>query len=216
MVPALIGKKIMLFGIRLLTAIWDAHGHTWLFLSSKLLSIVGEIALLVLEEGGIIFLFSLLASSIRKLHSYFSTSTKGRRRSYNTVQCNDNPAFGGRGCGVRHVVRKCKNKGHRATFFNFDSSLGFPGEGWANLRLATWNPRSLTFERFNYCQKLNYDVLVLTELWRGQGRFQTEGHRFTTSSPKLTTKGPRKGLPRSPEDRAAGVGILLYPRMRAK
>ena len=130
MVPALIGKKIMLFGIRLLTAIWDAHGHTWLFLSSKLLSIVGEIALLVLEEGGIIFLFSLLASSIRKLHSYFSTSTKGRRRSYNTVQCNDNPAFGGRGCGVRHAARKCKNKGHRATFFNFDSSLGFPGEGY--------------------------------------------------------------------------------------
>ena len=55
----------------------------------------------------------------------------------------------------------------------FDSTCGYPGEGlvsdWSrkhpNLTMATWITRSLTFERFYYCQSLGYDVLALTELW---------------------------------------------------
>ena len=53
----------------------------------------------------------------------------------------------------------------------FDATLGFPGEGpdkWSNkhdnLSMATWNTRSLSFERFNYCQGLGFDVLAITEL----------------------------------------------------
>ena len=48
-----------------------------------------------------------------------------------------NLAFGGR--GPPHVVRGSRS---------FDSTLGYPGEGWPKLTLATWNTRSLTFERF--------------------------------------------------------------------
>ena len=53
----------------------------------------------------------------------------------------------------------------------FDQTLGFPGEGtesWSkkffNLTMTTWNCRSITRERFDYCDKLEYDILALTEL----------------------------------------------------
>ena len=74
-----------------------------------------------------------------------------------------NLAFGGR--GPPYVVR-----GYRV----FDSTLGYPGEGWAELTVATWNTRSLTYERFQYCNSLNYDILAITELWHHQSRFQTK------------------------------------------
>ena len=82
--------------------------------------------------------------------------------------------------------------------------------------LTAWNTRSLIFERFQYCRKFGYDVLAITELWCNQARFQTKNTMFTTSSPIILTKGPRKGERRFPEDKAAGVGILLSSRARQK
>ena len=73
-----------------------------------------------------------------------------------------------------------------------------------NLRMTTWNTRSLTFERFQYCKSLNYDVLALTELWRNQEKFQTRRKNFIIGEPKMTN-----GDRRFPQDKAAGVGILL-------
>ena len=103
--------------------------------------------------------------------------------------------------------------------YAFDSTLGFPGEGWSesqgwsskfrNLRIATWNCRSLTKNRISYCESLRYDVLVLTELWRNQSKHQRKDRSFTISEPILIKKGPRKGQKRFPDDRAAGVAILL-------
>ena len=102
----------------------------------------------------------------------------------------------------------------------FDSTLGYPGEGWSskhrNLRLATWNTRSLTFERFKYCEQMGYDVIALTELWRKQSKFQKSDKSFITSKPIILTTGPNKGKMRFPEDRAAGVGILLSKTAQQK
>ena len=100
--------------------------------------------------------------------------------------------------------------------FSFDSTLGFPGEGptkeWsreeARFTMAAFNTRSLTFERFNYCKGLGYDVLALTELWRTGDKFTNGTLMWTHSKPVLN----KKGEPRFPEDRAAGTGILLSPR----
>ena len=88
------------------------------------------------------------------------------RKKYTGPVWYSNPAFGGRGTGVAHsCVKNCRKGAYR----EFDSTLGFPGEGWSedhpNLKFATWNTRSLTFERFNYCKNLKYDVLAVTELW---------------------------------------------------
>ena len=76
--------------------------------------------------------------------------------------------------------------------------------------MATWNTRSLTFERMEYCKSLNYDVLALTELWRTQDIFQTATKHFTVSEPKMI-KIPNtdKYQMRFPSDKAAGVDILL-------
>ena len=90
-----------------------------------------------------------------------------------------NPAFGGRGPGVRRVKKRKTSKKRKGRIF--DSTRGFPGEGWAQLRFATWNTRGLTFQRFKYCQQLNYDVLALTELWRGQHKYLSKNN--TSSHP---------------------------------
>ena len=103
----------------------------------------------------------------------------------------------------------------------FDLSCGFPGEGpvsdWSkkhpNLSLATWNTRSLTFERFYYCQSLGYDVLALTELWRNAPKFADGTVRWTHGEAK---KDKITGLPIYPRDKAAGVGILLSARAQTK
>ena len=52
-------------------------------------------------------------------------------------------------------------------------------------------------------------MLVLTELWRNQSKHQRKDRSFTISEPILIKKGPRKGQKRFPDDRAAGVAILL-------
>ena len=70
-----------------------------------------------------------------------------------------NLAFGGRGSGVRWK-KQSKNP-----LDKFNSTLGFPGEGWKFkfLSVTTWNTRSLTQERFSYCKNLGYDVLAITD-----------------------------------------------------
>ena len=84
-------------------------------------------------------------------------------------QCN--PAFGGRGPGFHRTVKGSKPRPQ----FVFDSTCGFHGEGWSNrfplMKMATWNCRSLTFERVQYCRSLGFDVLALTELWHNQKNF---------------------------------------------
>ena len=107
---------------------------------------------------------------------------------------------------------------------DYNATLGFPGEGpngtrtsnWSanepNLSMATWNARSLTFERFYYCKSLNYDILAITELWRTAHQFADGTTRWTHSKAKLN----KFGKPKYPEDHAAGVGILLSERAQAK
>ena len=114
------------------------------------------------------------------------------------------------------ILVKCRN---RAFKFRFDKTLGYPGEGWtgwSQFTTATWNTRSLTKERYKYAISLGYDILALTELWRKQRKCQSRSNEFIVSEPELHKKGPNKGKPIYPDDRAAGVGILLSPRMQKK
>ena len=128
-----------------------------------------------------------------------------------------NLAFGGRGPELRRAIHHKGNSDSQKAFNAlFNSSMGFPGEGWARLTMATWNTRSLTFERLQYCKTLGYDILAITELWRRQKRYQTKSTAFITSTPIILTKGPNKGKRRFPDDKAAGVGILLSSRARQK
>ena len=109
------------------------------------------------------------------------------------------------------------------TQLQFNATSGFPGEGpsgknkaWStkesNLKMATWNTRSLTFERFFYCKSLNYDVLAVTELWRTAHKFVDGTTRWTHSK----AKQDKSGKPIYPDDKPAGVGILLSERAQAK
>ena len=104
----------------------------------------------------------------------------------------------------------------------FDANLGYPGEGplpksaWSSnepaLSMALWNSRSLTYERFYYCKSLQYDVLVLTELWRSAHKFVDGTIRWTHSKARLD----EDGKPIYPKDSPAGVGILLSERAQSK
>ena len=146
--------------------------------------------------------------------SYISYESGKHRCSWCVFE--DSLAFGGRGIDI--ICKTRRKKGVHKSIF--DSTRGYPGEGptpaakWSNkfpnLTMATWNTRSLTFERFQYCLRQNYDVLALTELWRNQANFQTASKNFTVSEPKLVKiPGTDKYAMRFPEDKAAGVGILL-------
>ena len=105
-------------------------------------------------DGIILFLIAL---------NYFGTYEKslfvGR---YEAIFETRNPAFGGRGPGILSRTKRSKAR-HS---YEFDSTKGFHGEGWSAtfplLKIATWNCRSLTFERVQYCRALAYDVLALT------------------------------------------------------
>ena len=53
-------------------------------------------------------------------------------------------------------------------------------------------------------------MLALTELWRTQDKFQTVDRNFTVSEPiKVKKPGTDELINRFPNDKAAGVGILL-------
>ena len=58
--------------------------------------------------------------------------------------------------------------------------------------------------------------LALTELWHNQKKFQSKDKSFVIAEPKILKKGKRKGKMRFPDDKAAGVGILLSPATRRK
>ena len=83
----------------------------------------------------------------------------GRKGNYERQQFGS-LAFGGRGVGLLYNTRNWQ-----VAHVSFDSTKGFPGEGWSsnhsNFKIGTWNTRSLTKERFNYCKSLKYDVLAL-------------------------------------------------------
>ena len=79
--------------------------------------------------------------------------------------------------------------------------------------MATWNSRSLTLERFKYCQQLGYDVLALTELWNNKEKWTIHSKNpisWTYSQPALDKETKQ---PLFPNDPAAGVGILLSTRV---
>ena len=112
------------------------------------------------------------------LVAYF-VHESGKRRNCWCIYENS-LVFGGRGVGLI-------SKTVKAHKWKFDSTRGYPGKGpprcWSrehpNLTMTTWNTRSLTFERFEYCKSLKYDVIALTELWRTQDKFQTKSKHFT-------------------------------------
>ena len=52
-------------------------------------------------------------------------------------------------------------------------------------------------------------MLAITELWRNQSKYQTRSKSLIVSEQKILTTGRRKGQPRYPDDKAAGVPILL-------
>ena len=101
-----------------------------------------------------------------------------------------NLAFGGRGpaylmCnGKRKDYSESHDPGYGNSDREFDSTKGFHGEGWQKLKIAAWNCRSLTFERFEFCKSLKYDILALTELWNNQGKFQNRTKQLIVSKPK--------------------------------
>ena len=206
------GRFIMLLSMGCLTAICKTCCYQLRYYRLRellKLAMLGLFLILVFCE--VLPLIDVLDKSVRQqvsnLGSYLLGPNVTNRRTRQLVFVG-NPAFGGRGQGVRRTLR-----GGNKTF---DTTLGYPGEGWAQLSMATWNTRSLTYERFQYCTKLGYDVLAITELWRNQQKFQSKNTRFTASSPILITRGPNKGKMRFPDDRAAGVGILLSPRAQRK
>ena len=214
-----IGEAIMLPSILTFNQFLGRHCCHWRLTLQKIIQLMLAIIHILLIMGGCtvsLTQFLQVCSQqvkrilqlIRSLHAYVLPSA---RLEYKIIE--DSLAFGGRGVGITRTIISKNNNAIKAAF---DSTLGYPGEGWRPLSLATWNTRSLTFERFQYCMSLNYDVLAITELWRNQSKFQNKSTRFTASSPILISKGARKGQMRYPKDRAAGVGIILSKRMQKK
>ena len=117
-------------------------------------------------------------------------------------------AFGGRGLFVTNNRPKINQHNF------YDMTLGFPGEGtrskrWSkkhtNFTAATWNTRSLTKVQFNYCKRLNYDILALTETWRNEEKFADGTIRWTYSRDAVHPQGHvQQGEPIYPDDPAAG------------
>ena len=70
----------------------------------------------------------------------------------------------------------------------------------------------MTIERFDYCKRMGYDVLPVTELWRTQEKFTSRSYEFTTSA----TVTDKNGNLANDRDPAAGVGILLSPERSRK
>ena len=83
---------------------------------------------------------------------------------------------------------------------------------WSNkfyqAKIGTWNCWSLSNERYQYCESLNYDILGLTELHNAQTKFQ--GRRWICSAAAELNKEGKS------TDPAAGVAIMLSPRMADK
>ena len=143
---------------------------------------------------------------------YSSASLHDVQRIKRPAQQISSLAFGGRGFGLMHGAKK-----RGGAHVSFDATKGFPGEGWSKnhsgFKIATWNTRSMTHARFNYCKSLAYDVLAVTELWRTQHKFQNRRKAFVVGEAKIDK---RTGKQRYPKDKAAGVGIMLSPAAEQK
>ena len=149
------------------------------------------------------------------IHIRILTTVPKQRKVIIRVQFS-NPAFGGRGCGIMTKLRAVRKQTTTKTLTEIQLYVRLPRRRVEKFTISTWNTRSLTYERYNYCKSLNYDVLAITELWRNQGKYQNNSNEFLVSEPKIIKSGPRKGEKRFPNDPAAGVGILLSPRMQQK
>ena len=78
------------------------------------------------------------------------------------------------------------------------------------VKMACWNPWSLSNERLNYCRALNYDILGLTELHNAHNKNRWRGkHWITSEDAEIDDDG--KNL-----DPAAGAVILLSKRFSKK
>ena len=208
-----VGILIMFLTMNCLAAICKLSSHLVRYYKMRILMTIVVIGLLLILQSCEVLpsmdaMDNFITEQVSCLKSFMYGLMVNKKIRQQPFVFTSNPAFGGRGEGVRRTLR-----GGNKTF---DATLGFPGEGWEQLSMATWNTRSLTFERLQYCKKLGFDILALTELWRNQTKYLSKSVRFTTSSPKLNTKGPNKGEMRFPKDKAAGVGILLSVRAQNK
>ena len=157
-----IGKIIALLSLHFLQLVYKRFHRPWRLALCTLFCWSAHVICWLLVETGFLFLAATLTQLTKRFVSLLLNAlivnlliTKGSRKRYHAT-FTSNPAFGGRGQGICLTFRKNGR--------TFDSTLGFPGEGWNPLRLATWNTHSLTYERFQYCRSLNYDVLPITEL----------------------------------------------------
>ena len=83
------------------------------------------------------------------------------------------------------------------------AASGSHRDAWGSLSFATWNSWGLSGERLRYVEEdLGYDITILTEL---HGRQTAD---FASSDPRFF--GSAASTKRDP---AAGVGIVLSPRM---
>ena len=73
------------------------------------------------------------------------------------------------------------------------------------IKIGCWNPWSYSNERHEYCKRLGYDILGLTELHNNQEKHQFQGRTWIHSSPAPENTDP-----------AAGVSIMLSARMTDK
>ena len=61
-----------------------------------------------------------------------------------------NPAFGGRGTGILISRTRKRKRIKSTTKLKFNQTLGYPGEGWKQFSVDTWNTHCLTNERCDY------------------------------------------------------------------
>ena len=77
-------------------------------------------------------------------------------------------------------------------------------------KIGTWNCWSMSNERYHYCKGLQYDILGLTELHNTQAKVQFQHKTWIHSAPAAIDANDKC------IDPAAGVTIMLSPRMAAK
>ena len=77
-------------------------------------------------------------------------------------------------------------------------------------KIGTWNCWSMSNERYHYCKGLQYDILGLTELHNTQAKVQFQHKTWIHSAPAAIDANGKCSDP------AAGVAIMLSPRMAAK
>ena len=84
-----------------------------------------------------------------RLHNFVRDAKKGRKLKYRKR--------------LARLVRIARRR-YRGWKYEYNHTLGFPGEGWLPFSAVTWNTHSLTEERFEYAKSLDNDITALTEL----------------------------------------------------